>query len=146
MCVVAALCVVGACSILSSAIGPAISQGSHIARGVRSVLNSAISHADEQARAHAAEHYSAREQMMQHRRLQDAPRRPGRSSLLMRMAALRRTQPHTLEDSTVAQLFPSWVEDGGEWRHEAVLRDLVRAVADLASHVTLDSEQKPTSS
>ena len=142
MCVVAALCMVGMCSILTSAVGPAISHGSQLARGVRSVLDSAISHANEQARAHAAEHYSAREQLMQHRRLQDGARRPAKSSLLFRMAALRRTQPHTLDDGTVTQLFPAWLEEGGEWRHEAVLKDLVRAVADLAAHVTLESEQK----
>lgn len=105
------------------------------------MLDRAIEHANEQAREHAAAHYQARDQLMERRRLQDAPRRRAdRSTLLLRMASLRKSQAR-LDDNSVLQLFPNWIE-GGEWRHEAVLKDLVRAVADLAAAIEAAPEQK----
>ena len=138
LCVIGALCVVGACSVVANAAEPVLSHSSRIVRGVRNAVDSALTHANEQAQAHADAHYVAREQMMARtpRRLQDAPARvPARSSILLRMSELRKTQSIRIDEETVQQLFPLWM-DHGTWKHEAVIRDLVRAVADLSFHVS----------
>lgn len=61
------------------------------------------------------------------------PKPPQAQALLLRMAALR-ASTNAIDDAAVQQYFPAWTAaaPGAPWTHEAVLRDLVLAVSQLA--------------
>ena len=139
--------------------------GRNLVGGVQDVISAAIDHANTAADRRAREHYEAREAYMarinnrpSYRRMEESaggavpalPRpRSGRSSLLLRMAALRKLESavNELDDKAVQQYFPDWVvakpDPAGDWNRDAVLRDLVLAVSQLAHRASVDSVPPP---
>lgn len=74
------------------------------------------------------------------------PSRP-KSALLLRMAALRKTDSpgSAIDENAVEQFFPGWVQkrhNSMQWNEDAVLQDLVLAVSQLAHAVSIDTESK----
>lgn len=74
------------------------------------------------------------------------PSRP-KSALLLRMAALRKTDSpgSSIDENAVEQFFPGWVQkrhNSMQWNEDAVLQDLVLAVSQLAHAVSIDTESR----
>lgn len=65
-----------------------------------------------------------------------------KSALLLRMAALRKqdTPVSTIDEDAVEQFFPGWIRHRNQkqWDEDAVLKDLVLAVSQLAHAVSVD--------
>ena len=157
---VAVMCFIGSCAVVSAAAEPVVTGSKRLASGMKHVVGTAISRANEQAERNAAVHYSARQDYLERRaasrRLgeeRNLPvaaavplplkgRKSGRSSLLLRMAALQALEnPASVDETAVRQYFPSWVTDRAEWDEEAVLHDLVLAVSHLAHQASIDGRQ-----
>ena len=99
------------------------------------------------------DHYNAKQEYLRRRGLSSHTKetdtayklkvsKPGRSSLLLRMAALRRLESpvSSIDDDAVEQYFPEWVEKKHNgWNQEAVLRDIVLAVSQLSHKASLES-------
>lgn len=154
-CIGLVLCVVGSYSTVTIAIGRLMEHGPCFWGGVSRAVSSAIQHANQEAEMHAKKHYEAREVYLSKRRLSGDPKtvdqssgrlRPAaKSTLLMRMAALRSkssTGPNLLDDGAIQQLFPTWVSEQRHWNEEAVLKDLVLAVSQLANAATLTTDPR----
>lgn len=147
LCVGLVLCVVGSYSTATTVIGPLMENGHSFWSGVSRAMSSAIQRANQEASMHAKKHYDAREVYLSKRRLSgdakkaiDQPRPAAKSTLLMRMAALRSsssTGPNSLDNRAIEQLFPAWVSEQRHWNEEAVLTDLVLAVSQLANSATI---------
>lgn len=158
------LCVCGALAMVSAAVEPVMNNGGALAQGVQTAIRNAITHANAEAERHAHDHYVARQEYLQRkgrapstdpyrRRLDDADDRPAydlplmksqKSSLLLRMAAIRKieTTVNDIDEHAVRQYFPAWVDNGldrGAWNENAVLRDLVLAVSQLAHRASVDA-------
>lgn len=128
-------------------------------------VSTAIDHANSAAELRAQEHYAAREEYFMRKRFRDGsslssrrmnelseprasveklPVPRGRSSLLIRMAALRKIENAggDIDEAAVAAYFPEWVASEkpavGEWRNEAVLKDVVLAVSQLAHRASIE--------
>lgn len=142
MCVGAVLCLVGSYSMITAAAGPVLEHGSTLAHGVSRAVGNAISHANREAEKRATQHREARERFLSKRRLADEPPEPARpaarSPIMLRLAALRGEGAGELDESRVEQFFPSWVLTENRWNEEAVMRDLVLAVAQLAHSATVE--------
>lgn len=158
--VAACLCIIGSYSTVSVAAEPVITHTTKIARGVSNAVGRAISHANEEAERNAQKHYEAREKYFERRRLSSssknyddedpvpepreiAPRKQSQSALLLRMAALLKTDTpgSSIDYDAVEQFFPRWRETRDErWNQEEVLKDLVLAVSQLAHTVSIDSK------
>ena len=131
-CVTASLCVVGALAIVGVAAEPAARHGQMIAQNVRSVVGDAIAHANDAAEARSRLNAAAKQEYLQRRGLAEPPaRRVASSSLLLRLAAIRKAEASTLDDDLVAQFFPRWKTESG-WNESEVLKDLILAVSHLA--------------
>ena len=70
-----------------------------------------------------------------------------KSALLLRMAALRKTDSpgSSIDENAVEQFFPGWVQkrhNSLQWNEDAVLQDLVLAVSQLAHAVSIDAETR----
>jgi hypothetical protein len=128
-------------------------------------MGNAIMHANREAERHAQRHYDAREEYMSRRRLSPSRAHPAKeeetmaeldqqvvspsnsgrakSALLLRMAALLKKEGSIgLDESAVEQFFPGWIrptQDVHHWNDDAVLRDLVMAVSQLAYTVSVDN-------
>lgn len=153
LCVGAILCVVGSYSTIAAAAGPVFEHGSTLARGVSKAVGNAISHANQEAERNAQRHYEARERYMSKRNLAQDSRtatsalEPVRSPLLLRLAALRSGEDGriSIDDQAVEQFFPSWVaEREHSWNEDAVLRDLVLAVSQIAHSMSVEKSTKRT--
>lgn len=135
LCVTGMLCMVGALALMGVAAEPASRHGQIIAQNMRSVVGEAISHANEAAEARSRMHEAARAEYMQRRGLAAEPQppvgRPAPSSLLLRLASIRKAEASAIDDELVAQLFPRWKTEG-EWNQSEVLKDLILAVSHLA--------------
>lgn len=161
--IISTLCTIGVYTLGARATGPVITQSTQFANGVRRVVEDAISHADEQA-MHSRDESRDYTAGTQARRLSlqtregelvggDGGRESvhatahghgGKSSLLLRMAALRKQgRPVSrVDESAVRRYFPSWElgERAGHWNESAVLRDLVLAVSHLAQEASSEVE------
>lgn len=172
--VVGVLCLAGLCTISTVIMEPLREKSGSLRSGVTNMVSSAITGVNAAAERQAQEHYAARAAYLQKRglrRLDDfaAPlpsRRPvsaptppeddlsfdapsGASTLLERMATLR-----DLDGDAVEQHFPEWISKDtlvvgtgrpiARWNEDAVLRDIVRAVSQLASRANIGpSERHP---
>lgn len=134
-CVTACLCVIGALAIVSVAAEPAARHGQMIARNVRSVVGDAIAHANDAAEARSRLHAAAKKEYLQRRGLAEEPQllvsKVGPSSLLLRLAAIRKAEATALDEDLIAQFFPRWKTENG-WNESEVLKDLILAVSHLA--------------
>lgn len=70
-----------------------------------------------------------------------------KSALLLRMAALRKTDSSgsSIDENAVEQFFPGWVQkrqNSMQWNEDAVLQDLVLAVSQLAHAVSIDADTR----
>lgn len=155
----ACLCIIGSYSTVSVAAEPVILHTTNIARGMSNAVGRAISHANEQAERNAKKHYEAREKFFQRRALsypsknyEDdaplpeppdiAPRKQSQSALLLRMAALLKTDTpgSAIDYDAIEQFFPRWREKRDDsWNQDEVLKDLVLAVSQLSHTVSLES-------
>ena len=167
----AVLCVVGSYSTISAAAGPVLQHSTRLVSGMSVAVGNAISHANNEAERHAKRHYDAREEYMVRRRLSPRAHEPStqtdssptdnaelairptsrharpsrpKSALLLRMAALRKTDSpgSSIDENAVEQFFPGWVKkmhNSVQWNENAVLQDLVLAVSQLAHAVSIDS-------
>ena len=132
LCVASCFCVVGALAIVGLAAEPAVRHGQMIAQNVRSVVGDAIAHANDAAEARSRLHVAAKQEYLQRRGLAEPPaRRAGSSSLLLRLAAIRKAEATALDDDLIAQFFPRWKTESG-WNEGEVLKDLILAVSHLA--------------
>lgn len=166
VCLTTILCAVGSFAVLKSAAEPAMRHGRNLVGGVNDVVHAAIDHANTAADQRARDHYEAKQAYMarinnnrpsNRRMAEDAeaivpalPRpRSGRSSLLLRMAALRKLESavNELDNNAVQQYFPDWVvarpDPAADWNKDAVLRDLVLAVSQLAHRASIDGIPPP---
>lgn len=176
--IVLVLCIVGSYSTMSGASEPTLQHRNSFVSGVTSVVEQAISRANVQAEKHAQQHYEAREEYMNRRKLsrrslgsykaphagappparaqQPAPElaldshdvsasATPKPELLSRMAALGKAGALRIDDSAVEQFFPAWVahRSQNQWDENAVLRDLVLAVSQLADKPTPGNEGLP---
>lgn len=154
---------------MSAAAEPMWQHSSNLVSGVTSAVGRAISHANVQAEKHAQKHYEAREEYLSRRRLSThktthagqahaqqahelesdshdsealAVAKP-KSALLLRMAALRKADApgSGIDDDAVEQFFPGWIihRNQKHWDEDAVLKDLVLAVSQLAHAVSVDT-------
>lgn len=145
---------------MSVMAGPVVHQGSKLVHGVSSAVGNALAHANDLAEQRAQDHYNARSEYMRRRALSTRPDPPevpelpvaevptakpkvAKSSLLLRMAALLKVESPVsgIDDDAVEQYFPDWIlrRRSGTWNEEAVLRDLVLAVSQLAHKASVDS-------
>lgn len=150
-------CVIGMLCLLSITAGPVVHQGARILSGVRNAVGSALAHANDMEQQRVQYHYNARSEYMRRRGLstrpepEDIPQPPepaasrpraGKSSLLLRMAALRKVESAVsgIDDNAIEQYFPDWIvrRRDGAWNEDAVLRDLVSAVSQLAHKASVD--------
>ena len=135
MCVTSAFCVVGALALVGLAAEPAARHGQIIAQNVRTVVGDAIAHANDAAEERSRVHAASKAEYMQRRGLAPEPqprvKRPASSSLLLRLAAIRKSESIALDDDLIAQLFPKWKTDG-VWNQGEVLKDVILAVSHLA--------------
>lgn len=186
------MCTIGAYALVSSAAEPVMRHSTELARGMKLVVGSAITHANQQAKRNALTHYQARQEYIDRRdrrsrRMEEdayapqeeewgdkrrgatsdmrefvvsaanpvgiipadlPPMKSGKSSLLLRMAALQQTgnRVNGIDDDAVHQYFPTWKTNEGrpaaQWNQEAVLKDLVLAVSHLAHKASVDGTQK----
>jgi hypothetical protein len=156
------MCVVGTLFLVCMVAGPALRQGSKVVNVVSDSVGGALAYANDRAEQRVQDHYIARSEYMRRRGLgarEEAPRiteqpdqevvqethRPkaSKSTLLLRMAALLKVESIVsgIDDSAVEQYFPDWIgrRRRGEWNEDAVLRDLVLAVSQLAHKASVDS-------
>lgn len=133
LCVVCLFCSVGVLALLGLAAEPAARQGQLLVQGMRSVVGQALEHANDAAEARVRQHAAAKQEYMQRRGLAAEPpaRRAGSSSLLLRLAAIRKAEASALDDDLIAQFFPRWKTEKG-WNEGEVLKDLILAVSHLA--------------
>lgn len=133
LCVTSAFCAVGALALVGLAAEPAARHGQIIAQNVRNVVGDAIAHANDAAEARSRMQAASRAEYMQRRGLAAEPpaKRPASSSLLLRLAAIRKSEASALDDDLIAQFFPRWKTEG-EWNQREVLKDLILAVSHLA--------------
>ena len=166
LCLVSVLCLFGSLTIISAVAEPTMRHGRSLVGGMAVAVSTAIDHANSAAELRAQEHYAAREEYFMRRGLRDGgslstrrmnelseprasveklPVPRGRSSLLIRMAALRRLENPTgdIDEEAVAAYFPEWVASestaAGEWKNEAVLKDVVLAVSQLAHRASIEN-------
>lgn len=77
-----------------------------------------------------------------------SPTKSGKSSLLLRMAALQQAggRVNAIDADAVHQYFPAWITNEqrpiAQWNQEAVLKDVVLAVSHLAHKASVDVPQK----
>lgn len=181
------MCTIGVCALVSSAAEPVMRHSTELAQGMKQVVGSAITHANQQAERNALTHYQARQEYLDRRdrrsrRMSEEelpvgpydarqiaavsavvsatapaavevpaslpPMKSGKSSLLLRMAALQQTgsRVNGIDDDAVHQYFPTWITNErrpvGQWNQDAVLRDLVLAVSHLAHKASVDIPQR----
>jgi len=146
------LCTVGTYAILSTVAKPAFDTSKQFAQGVRRVVDSAITQANQQAENNANRHYKARREYLQRRdrRRLNRDAQPededvealtdAKPSLILRMAALKRAESavNGIDHKAVEQYFPEWLNSAATWNEDAVLRDLVLAVSHLALEASID--------
>jgi len=169
MTIATVVCLVGSFFTVSAAAAPMWQHSSNLVSGVTSAVGRAISHANVQAEKHAQRHYEAREEYLSRRRLSVhktphagqghaqssheleleshvsealAITKP-KSALLLRMAALRKADAPGagIDDGAVEQFFPGWIihRNQKQWDEDAVLKDVVLAVSQLAHAVSVDT-------
>ena len=149
LCITSCFCVVGALTLLGVAAEPAARHGQMLAQNMRNVVGDAIAHANEAAEARRRMQVAAKQEYLQRRGLaterqleaepRQAARRTRLPSLLLRLAAIRKTETATLDDNLVAQFFPKWKTEAG-WNENEVLKDLILAVSHLA-RISDESEE-----
>ena len=156
------MCVVGTLVLLLMVVGPAVRGGSKVVNVVSDSVGSALAYANDHAEQRVQDHSNARYDYMRRRGLvarEEAPtiteqpdqgaqqtQRPkaGKSTLLLRMAALLRVESSVggIDYKAVEQYFPGWIglrRRRGECDEDAVLRYLVLAVSQLANTASVDS-------
>lgn len=189
------MCTIGVYALVSSAAEPVMRHSTQLAQGMKQVVGSAITHANQQAERNALTHYQARQEYLDRRdrrsrRMEEdayapheeewgdkrrgatsdtrefvvsaanpvgivpadlPPMKSGKSSLLLRMAALQQEggRVNGIDADAVHQYFPTWVTNEqrpvAQWNQEAVLKDLVLAVSHLAHKASVDGPQKTES-
>jgi len=158
---VAVFCAFGFLSTVHVVTEPIVSYGSTLAHDIGSTVRGAIHRANEEAEKHANEHYTAQQEYLQRKGRYPAQVSERRldawennvinklpvvksthSALLLRMAVIRKVA-NELDDTAVEQYFPSWIERSGDgtWNQDAVLRDLVIAVSQLAHRASVDAKE-----
>lgn len=155
---VSGMCIFGAYCAVTWMAGPVLRHGSTLANGMSDVVGNAIARANDMAERRKQDHYEAKQEYLRRRGLAfqtkpdmentAASYRPtagksGKSSLLLRMAALRKVESPVsgIDDDAVEQYFPEWIlqkRNSGEWNQDAVLRDLVLAVSQLSHKASVD--------
>lgn len=134
----------------------------NLAHGVSSAVGRAISKANQEAERHALKHYEARERYLNQRRLSKEPdkleeeisdriehqvvRKKHQSALLLRMAALLRTDTpgSAIDFDAVDQFFPLWREQKDSLNKDEVLKDLILAVSQLAHASSVEQSRDKT--
>lgn len=149
MCLVAVLCVIGSVALVSVVAEPAMRGGSAVMGNLGAAVDSALQRANDDAERNKAAKAAARRDYVNRRRALAAPEEPPeppevesapldrkrtRSSLLLRLAALRRQDagPWELNEDAVLRYFPDWMAEGGSIKSDAALRDIIVAVSLLA--------------
>lgn len=140
--------------MVSIAAGPVLVHTTNMAHGVSRAIERAISQANEQAEIHAQKHYEARDMYFKRKLISSKPNEPdigtgvvtpprkqAQSALLLRMAALVKTDTasSSIDYKILEKLFPRWrLHQEKTWDNEEVLKDLVLAVSQLAHSLSFE--------
>ena len=138
---------IGGITVLGSAAGPLVDASRVFASGVQNSLGSVLDRAHENARLHAEQQQQRRDAFAQRRSRQleetEPEPRPRRrkSSLLLKMAAIRGEGAGDLNEVAIQTYFPQWLLDKkSEFNQKEVLKDVMLAVAQLSHETALDRE------
>lgn len=144
------LSIIGCVAIGSWVAEPALRGGRSVIGNLGNAVGSAIERANEERHNEIRKAHTRRKlASSQAKSYVDASddiyseARRSRSSLLLRMAALRKSDEASsiLNTDAVERYFPTWVgDDGSGLKSEAVLKDLVVAVA-LLAHESFDRDK-----
>ena len=149
-CVMGLLSLIGCVAIGSWVAEPALRGGRSVIGNLGTAMGSAIERANEAAerqktirQAHSRRKLAYREDKLDIDASDDLylETKRSRSSLLLRMAALRTSdETSLLNTDAVERYFPEWMDESG-LKSDAVLKDLVVAVAVLA-HESFEQDKK----
>mgnify|MGYP001399391929 CR=1 FL=1 len=149
-CVIGMLSVIGVLAVGSWVAEPAMRGGRNVIGNLGNAMGNAIERANEAAerqksirQAHARRKLVATSDAEIDASEESLFEKRSRSSLLLRMAALRRSDEASslLNTAAVQRYFPEWVgDDGKDLKSDTVLKDLIVAVA-LLAHDSFENDK-----
>ena len=133
------LCLVLSYTLIVSAADPVAARGAQLGNGIRSAVDTALSHANKQEEMQAVAHYNSRQEYLARRRPvaselhATTKRRVQASTLLSNIASVIDEETGDIDNVAVQDLFPDWKLAEHAEGSDVVLRDLVRAIAHISN-------------